>query len=207
MYEQVKQVVLESGLWDDGRESSHGFILSPGVYELSQEKQNELEAIGLALYDCLTGLGNLMVGVHARNNGNHLYGMMARILKTGIPTIYHDLMALHPDYVPSICKVDIMESDSGNFFIAEIDGHNKHGLGYSILAARIRDAVMPKARAFPGVAVIIAQEMECRGQSHIALLYADQEKFYLPEFRVLKSELARLGIELTIVAESDTRIE
>lgn len=209
MYEQVRQVVLESGLWDDGRELSHGFILSPSVYVVPQAKRNELQEIGFALYDCLAGLGDLMADAcHTRNNGNHLYGMITRILRTGIPAIYHDLMVLHPDRVPSICKVDIMESDDGNFFIAEIDGHNKHGLGYSILGARIRDAVvMPQNHRFPGVAAIIAQEVKHRGEDSIILLYADQERFYLPEFRILESELARLGVELTVVAESDTQIE
>ena len=78
--------------------------------------------------------------------------MIVKVLHTGVPAIYHDIMLLNPSSAPSICKVDIMESESGEFRIAEIDGHNKHGLGYSTLAARIRHAVMPDAKAFPGVA-------------------------------------------------------
>jgi len=103
--------------------------------------------------------------------------------------------------------VDIMESESGEFRIAEIDGHNKHGLGYSTLTARIRRAIMPEAKAFPGVAMTLAKEIQRRGENSVVLLYADQERFYLPEFRILQAELATHGVEVGVVAESEVRIE
>lgn len=204
MYEKVKRVVLDSGLWDKGRMSSHGFILSPSVYQVSLEKLGELEAIGLALRDCLAGLGQIAMEVSdPRKSHNHVCGMIARALRTGVPAIYHDIMLLNPGSVPSICKVDIMESEDGNFRIAEIDGHNKHGLGYSTLAARIRRAVEPQAYAFPGVAATLAEEIKRRGESSAVLLYADQERFYLPEFHILQTELANHGINLLIFAEKE----
>lgn len=45
MYEQVRQAVRDSGLWDNGREASHGFVLSPSVYEVPQEKRDEIETL------------------------------------------------------------------------------------------------------------------------------------------------------------------
>lgn len=133
--------------------------------------------------------------------------MIAKALRTGVPAIYHDIMLLNPSSAPSICKVDIMESVDGEYRIAEIDGHNKHGLGYSTLAARIRRAVMPEAKAFLGVAATLAQEVKRRGENDIVLLYTDQERFYLPEFRILQAELATHGVEVVVVAESDVRVE
>lgn len=208
--EAIEQVVFESGLWRaGGGKATHGFILSPSVYEVSQEKREELEAIGAALYDCLAGLGR--IAAIARNpqlGHGHTWGMIARVLRTGVPKIYHDIMVLNASSVPSICKVDIMESGEGNFRLAEIDGHNKHGLGYSTLTARIRRAIMPEAQTFPGVATILAKEMERRGESgRLVLLYADQERFYLPEFRILQNELATLGINLVVIAENDASVE
>lgn len=208
MYEQVRQVVRDSGLWDNGREASHGFLLSPSVYEVSQNKRNELEAIGAALHNCLAGIGRIAaIAFNPKLGHGATWGMIAKVLRTGIPSIYHEIMLVNPSRVPTICKVDIMESESGELRIAEIDGHNKHGLGYSTLAARIRKAVMPDAKAFPGVATTLASEIKRRGENSVVLLYADQERFYLPEFRILQTELATHGIEVVVVAESEVRVE
>jgi len=208
MHEQIRRVVRDSGLWDNGRESSHGFILSPDVYKLPSNKRNELETIGAALHDCLAGLGRIAaIALNPKLNHSATWGMIARILRTGVPTVYHDIMSLYPSGTPSVCKVDIMESESGEFRIAEIDGHNKHGLGYSTLAARIRRALMPDAKHFPGVAATLACEVERRGENSVALIYADQERFYLPEFRILQDELAAHRVEVVVIAESDARVK
>ncbi len=208
MYEQVRQVVLDSGLWNNGGISRYGFVLSPSVYEVSPEKREELEALGAALYDCLAGLGRIMaIASTPQFSHSNTWRMIARALSTGVPKIYDDLISFRPSNVPSICKVDIMESQDGNLRIAEIDGHNKHGLGYSTLAARIRRVVMPEAQAFPGVASAIAKEAARRGENTIVLLYAYEERFYLPEFHILQAELADLDLELVVIAESDTSVE
>ena len=208
MYQQIRQVVLESGLWDNDRELSHGFILSPSVYEVPRGKRNELEAIGVALHECLAGLGRIAaIAFSPKLSYSSRWRTIAKVLYTGVPAIYRDIMLLNPGRVPSICKVDIMESDEGHYRIAEIDGHNKHGLGYSTLAARIRRAIMPQAEAFPSVTKTLVEEIKRRGQTSLVLLYADQERFYLPEFCILRSELAGHGIEVVVVAESDVRID
>lgn len=208
MYEQVRQIVLDSGLWDNRRMSSHDFVLSPSIYEVSQERRDELEAIGAVLHNCLAGLGRIAaIAFNPKLGTSTTWGMIARALRTGVPKIYHDIMLLNPSSVPSICKVDFMESADGNYRIAEIDGHNKHGLGYSTLTARIRRALMPEAQAFSGVATTLAKEVQRRGESNAVLLYADQERFYLPEFRILQDELASLVVELVVIAENDVQIQ
>ena len=206
-HEKVRQVVLDSGLWDNGRASSHGFILSPSVYEVSQQKREELDAIGGALHDCLAGIGRIaVIAFNPKLAHSSTWGMIKKVLHTGVPAVYHDIMLQNPGTVPCICKVDIMESSEGEYRIAEIDGHNKHGLGYSTLTARIRRAMMPEAKSFPSVAVTITEEIKRRDKSSAVMLYADQERFYLPEFCIFKSELAVHGIELIVIAESDVRI-
>ncbi len=208
MYEQVRQVVLDSGLWNNGGTSRYGFVLSPSVYEVSPEKREELEVLGAALHDCLAGLGRIAAIAFNPKLGYSLtWRMITKALHIGVPAVYHDIMLLNPSRTPSICKVDIMESQDGNFRIAEIDGHNKHGLGYSTLAARIRKVLMPETQAFPGVASTLAKEAARRGENTIVLLYADEERFYLPEFRILQAELATHGIKVVVVAESDVRVE
>lgn len=207
MRKQIKQIILDSNLWNNGGMASHKFILSPDVYKVSLENQNKLETIAMALYDCMAGLGRIItIAFSPRLSHGATWGMIARTLRTGIPSVYHEIMLLNPSRVPSICKVDFMESVDGNYRIAEIDGHNKHGLGYSTLAARIRRAIMPKARVFPGVAQLLSKEIKRRNEDSIVLLYADQERFYLPEFRILQSELVNFGIKLVIVAENNVQI-
>lgn len=204
MYEQVRQIVLDSGLWNDGRISSHGFILSPSIYKIAPGKRAELEAIGIALRECLSGLGRIMsIACDPKLGRNRTWGMIARAFRTGIPAIYHDVLTLNPGNTPSICKVDVMESIEGSYQIAEIDGHNKHGLGYSVLAARIRKVIIPEAQTFPGVALALSEEIVRRGKSDATLLYAEQERFYLPEFHILQNELSTLGVKLRVVAEND----
>jgi hypothetical protein len=178
------------------------------VYEVPLDKRDELEAIGAALHDCLAGIGRIAaIAFNPKLGHSATWGMIVKVLHTGVPTIYHDIMLLNPSSTPSICKVDIMESESGEFRIAEIDGHNKHGLGYSTLGARIRKAVMPDAKAFPGVAATLALEIKRRSENSVVLLYADQERFYLPEFRILQTELSTHGVEVVVVAESDVCVE
>lgn len=208
MYDQIKKIVTNSGLWDDGRIDSHRFLLSPSVYLISQEKKDALEKLGAAMHDCLSGLGRIAAIAH---NPLLAHGTtwrtIVRVLRTGVPSIYRDIMLLNPGSVPGICKVDLMESDDGNLRIAEIDGHNKHGLGYSALTAEIRKTIAPEASVFPGVAASIAREMKRREKTRAVLLYADQERFYLPEFRILQSALATAGTELLILGEKDARIQ
>ena len=70
--EVVEQVVRESGLWDGERRTSHGYILSPDLYEISQEQNAELEALGIALQDCLAGFGEIAAVAHDPKLGNTL---------------------------------------------------------------------------------------------------------------------------------------
>ncbi|MBI3120015.1 MAG: hypothetical protein HYZ08_00190 [Candidatus Kerfeldbacteria bacterium] len=154
----------------------------------------------------MAGLGRILA-IASNPNLIHsaTWGMIGKVLRTGIPVQYHEIMLMHPSRTPSILKVDLMETTEG-FRIAEIDGHNKHGLGYSTLAARIRRAVMPDAEVFSGVAAALAAEVRRRGENRVVLLYARQEQFYLPEFRILQAELQRLGVELVVVEEQEVRM-
>lgn len=204
MYEPIRKTVIDSGLWSEGTVTNHHFILSPSVFEVTLDKAQELEKIAQALHDCLADLGRLAaIAFNSKISHGPAWGMIAKIMHTGVPAIYHDIMLINPGRVPSICKVDFMESFDGALRIAEIDGHNKHGLGYSTLAARMRRVVQPGAKAFPGVAKDLAAEIKRRKENKAVLLYADQERFYLPEFRIIQAELAGLGIDLLIIAESE----
>lgn len=202
--EVIEQVVLESGLWDQGRRASHGFVLSPSVYEVSSAQQQDLDKMALALHECLAGVGRIAtIAGNSQIGHTHTWQMIRRVLNTGVPKRYEQLMLHRPGRVPVVCKVDLMEDPDGHYWIAEIDGHNKHGLGYSTLAAQIRSVIAPDRQTYPGVAKTIAKDMKRRRKSRLVLLYGDQERFYLPEFGVLQNELAGHGIELIVVSEID----
>lgn len=205
MYQEVKDVVLQSGLWNGCGERTHGFILSPDVYELQSATVADLEKVGRALFDCLIGLGRIAtIAQDPRLGRGWIWSMISRALRTGVPSSYHSLQVLDPNAAPGICKVDFMESEDGNFRIAEIDGHNKHGLGYSTLAARMRNAAAPGRKYLPGVAKLIAKECVRREASQVFLLYADQERFYLPEFAIFREEIRKFGIDLVVISEMES---
>lgn len=207
-YTDVEQVVQESGLWH-GTGENYRFLPSPAVYTLTGEQRKELEKLGVALRESLGGLGRIFaIASQSQFAYGKTWGMVLRSLRTGVPKNYHHLACLHAGRTPAICKVDLMEGVDGRFYIAEIDGHNKHGLGYSTLGARCRRLIAPDAQTFPGVANVIAVETKRlnRGVGDLVLLYADQERFYLPEFRILREELKHHGVELTVVAESELEL-
>lgn len=208
--EVIEKTVLDSGLWTGNQKSTHGFILSPDVYVLARVRQKELEQITLALYDCLVGLGRIAaMTVNPKIAAGRTWGMIKRVLRTGIPRSYRDIQTLYPGFLPYICKVDFIEGIDGQFWIVEIDGYNKHGLGYSTLAARIAKIIQPKARTFPGVAKIISEAVkELKSKNNeLVLLYANQERFYLPEFSILQEELNKQGINLFVTSEDELKIK
>lgn len=208
MYSKLTAVVSESGIWNDARSESHGFLLSPSVYQITEGKHQELRLLGSALYDCLLGLSHIAVIAYDSSlNYGGAWLLARRVFSTGVPKVYQELQGTNVRHIPKLLKVDLMVDQNGNFKIAEIDGHNKHGLGYSTLGLRFREVLYPNARAFPGVVKTLALEVKRLGHTEIKLLYADQEQFYVPEFEVAKQEFSKHGVECMVVSEMDTSEE
>lgn len=203
--EQLEKFVDDSGLWAGGG-TNYRFLLSPDVYFLKATQAEALEGLGRSLFNVLGGLGRIRATASIPNLAFGVtWGMIEKALRVGIPEFYHELGGIKPSCVPSVCKVDLMQGIDGGFHIAEIDGHNKHGMGYSTLAAGLRDICAPGAGTFPGVATRIARvvkELNAE-RANLFLLYADQERFYLPEFVILAKELIKHGVAVKISAESE----
>lgn len=205
MYSKLTRVISESGIWNGSRKESHAFLLSPSVYQITEAQHNELRKLGFALYDCLMGLSHIAVIAYDQSlNYRRMWLLARRVFSTGVPHIYRELQGMNIQHIPKLLKVDLMVNQDGNFKIAEIDGHNKHGLGYSTLGLRFREALYPQAKSFPGTVKILAEELKRLGYTEIKLLYADQERFYVPEFEVARQEFSRHGINCIVVSEMDT---
>jgi hypothetical protein len=203
----LEQLVVDSGLWAGGRRETHGFLLSPDVYRLTDSQHRELVELGPALESALVAFGRMAAfAADPRNYHSRTWGKLKRIFRTGIPDLYREIQLLGPDRIPRVLKVDLMETADGTYQIAEIDGHNKHGLGYSTLGARLRQMVAPGEPALAGAARMIADELSAAGESELLLLYGDQERFYLPEFRVFAAEMAGLGIDVVVASELDCSV-
>lgn len=204
MHSKLAAVITESGLWSGARKESHAFLLSPSVYQITEVQCQELRALGFALHDCLLGLSHIAVIAYDQNlNYGGAWLLARRVFSTGVPKIYQELQGMNISHVPKLLKVDLMVDQNGNFKIAEIDGHNKHGLGYSTLGLRFREALHPQEKAFPGTVKTLAAEMHRLGHTEIKLLYADQERFYVPEFEVARQEFSRHGVNCVVVSEMD----
>ena len=202
MHSKLKTVIDESGIWNGSRKESHSFLLSPSVYEVTEAQCQELSKLGHALYDCLLGLSHIAVIAYDSSlNYGGAWNFARKVFSTGVPKIYQELQGINVRHIPKLLKVDLMIDQNGSFKIAEIDGHNKHGLGYSTLGLRFRKALYPKAKGFPGAVKTLAEEVKRMGHAELKLLYSDQEQFYVPEFEVAKQEFHRNGIDCKIVSE------
>ncbi len=204
----IEQIVLESGLWNGDRRKTHQFLLSPNVYEVTEAKKKVLESIGFVLEDCLVGLSRIAtIATDPHLSSGKAWDMIAKTFRVGIPKIYSDLIGLKPKQIPLICKVDLLEDTDGNYFLAEIDGHNKHGMGYTTLFARIRKVISPQASSFQGVTYTVAERIKEKGFSEIVFLYSERERFYYPEFQIFKSELLKEhGINVVLVSENEVEV-
>lgn len=200
---QLEQVVADSGLWNSGQEN-YKFVLSPDVFRLSCAQKQEVEELGTSLQECLSGLGRIAaIAATPTLSSCEMWGRIGRILRVGLPSLYNGLATIRPGRTPTICKVDIMEDNQSHLHVAEIDGHNKHGLGYSTLGQRFRKLCFPKAQAFPGVAVALAKAVKAQNpkSANLVVLYADQERFYDPDFRILQQEMQKYGVQVNVVPE------
>ncbi len=204
MYQELHYVAQKSEIWRGERKHSHAFLLSPSVYRITREQEQELQQLGFALYDCLLGLSQIAVIAYDRSLNYHgAWTLARRVFSSGVPKIYQELQGMHVRRIPRLIKVDLMVDHAGRFRIAEIDGHNKHGLGYSTLARQFRNAVEPDASGLPGAVALIAAEMQRLGHRTIKLLYADQERFYVPEFEIAQEALREHGMDCVIMPEME----
>ncbi len=205
MYNKLTTVISESGIWSGIRRESHAFLLSPSVYQITETQRQELDKLGSALYDCLLGLSHIAVIAYDQSlNYGRAWLLARRVFSTGVPKVYRELQGMNVKHISKLLKVDLMVDQNGNFRIAEIDGYNKHGLGYSTLGLRFREALYPQAKSFPGTVKTLAVEVRRLGHTEIKLLYADQERFYVPEFEVARQEFAKHGVNCMVVSEMDT---
>lgn len=208
-FNALKEVVQQSGLWHGGREETHRFLLSPDVFQLTTAQRQELEKLGQALFDVMGNLSHMATCVKGgRYCGNGGWGTFRRIMSSGVPRKYQQLQKLNSDDIPQMLKVDIMMGEDGSFRIAEIDGHNKHGMGYSTLGARFRQAMMPSAAGLPGTVASVADFIKRRYRSdRVMFLHSHFERFYIPEFEIAAAEFARHGVNCQVVSEHNLKPE
>lgn len=160
LHEKLLQVMDESKLWEGSQRHSHGFLLSPDVYHVSDEHQKQLEKLCPALNECLSGFGRLVAIAQtpefARTDTMKLINTVANV---SAPSYYRDAQSRKPSSLPVVCKCDLMDATDGTLKIAEIDGINKHGFGYGALVNRLRDAIHDYSpdNCYPGIAHTIAQ--------------------------------------------------
>lgn len=204
MYKILNSIISESGIWNGSRKESHAFLLSPDVYEITETQHHELSKLGIALFDCLKGLSHIGVIAHDSTlNYKGSWMFMRQVFSTGVPKIYQELQGMNVKHIPKLLKVDLMIDQNGKFKIAEIDGHNKHGIGYSTLALRFREALYPDSKSLPGTVNVLSQEVKRLGYNEVKLFYADQERFYVPEFNIVKQEFNKYGINCLVVSEME----
>jgi hypothetical protein len=204
----LQSVAKESGIWNGSRKQSHAFLLSTSVYQITKIQKNELVKLGIALHDCLLGLSHIaVIAYDSILNYNGTWAYIRKVFSTGVPRFFDELQGLNVKDIPRLLKVDLMINQFGEFKIAEIDGHNKHGLGYSTLAMNFRKALLEDVDALPGVVQTLSEEIVRLGYSNLKLFYADQDRFYVPEFEIARNEFSKHGISCQLIFEMDCKKE
>jgi hypothetical protein len=191
VFEQIRQVVLSSGVWNGKQAETHKFVLTPSVYELSVARAAELRALTHAIAVALKEIDQLMVvQVHPA-------------LRAHIPTIDLDLLDVEPGVGPGIFKFDVIEGVDGRWYVPEIDTRVIQNWGVGILTERIRQVVMPCAEAISDMVGGVAREFHrMGGDGTLYLIYPDVERFYKPYFLVVKAVLAEFNIQLEVIHEN-----
>lgn len=205
MYQKLSAVVDQSGIWSGPRKESHAFLLSPSVYRITASQREELTRLGYAIRDCLAGLSHIaVIAYDAELNYRGAWILARQVFSSGIPRIYQGLQGMNVRHIPALLKVDLLVDREGRFRIAEIDGHNKHGLGYSSLALRCREVSHPDAETLPGTVRLLSEEVRRLGYRTIKIFYGNQERFYVPEFEIARQEFAKHGIDCVLKSEADS---
>ncbi|OGY27411.1 MAG: hypothetical protein A3F33_01355 [Candidatus Woykebacteria bacterium RIFCSPHIGHO2_12_FULL_43_10] len=206
--DDLEEIVEGSGLWSVGNRLTHGFVLSPDVYRLDMARRIELEKLSAAIHDCLRGLSRVAcISNHGTLGTSRAWAHIASVCRAGLPKQYSEIAFSNPHQYPLICKVDLLEGTDEKFYIVEIDAHNKHGMGYATLAARMRAFIAEHgATTFPGVAPMMAGAITGKGHSEMFLVWAKHEKFYVPEFHVFREEMEKLGVRVRLVSEPDAPV-
>lgn len=208
MKKLLKTVISESGIWSGSKKQSHEFLLSTSVFEITKIRKKELMALGFALYECLLGLSHMaVIAYDSVLNYGGTWSFIRNVFSSGVPKIFQELQGLNVRDIPRLLKVDFMINNLGEFKIAEIDGHNKHGLGYSTLAMNFRKAMCENGVGLPGVVATLAQEISRLGYTQIKLFYADQDRFYIPEFEIASREFVKHGITCSLISEMDCSLD
>ncbi len=201
---KLQSVIDTSGIWRGERARTHKFLLSPSVYRITAAQRRELEGLGVALNECLRGLSHIAVVAHDQSaNHRGMWMKIRRVFTTGVPSVYHEFHGMRIRDIPRLLKLDLMVDNEGRFRIAEIDGHNKHGVGYSTLAMRFRDALYPGSTTLPGVVKLIAEDAKRMKQEVVKIFYADQERFYIPEFEIAQREIESHGVKCRLFSEME----
>lgn len=204
MYEQLRRVITDSGIWAGDRLRTHRFLLSPSVFTISKDQHEELERLGWAIRECQLGLSHIATIAHdMKLNYRHGWMTVRRVCCAGVPKQYYRYQERDIRSIPSLLKVDLILGSNGRFIIGEIDGHNKHGVGYSSLCAQLRTVACSDKKPLPGVISLLAHEVKRLGKGRLKLLYGDQERFYLPEFEIAKTQLEKHGVGCVVVSETD----
>ena len=205
---RLQSVIDASGLWRGERAQTHKILLSPSVHRITESQRAGLESLGVALGECLRGLSHIAV-IAYEQSANHrgTWAKIRQIFSTGVPRIYHQFQAIRIRDIPRLLKLDLMVDTEGQFRIAEIDGHNKHGVGYSTLGMKFRDVLSSGSTTLPGVAKLIAEDARLMKHSEVKIFYADQERFYIPEFEIAQREIESHGVGCRLFSEMEATTE
>lgn len=208
-YARLFDAVAATGLWDNDRHlGPHRFRLAPLNYHLTTECRDQLNELSAALYDVFGGISQMMAEAHKQRQHGGPKGALREVslgLRRSAP--YFRIDHVWPLDLPALCKTDLVVGIDGHLWIAEADATNPRSLGNAIVRRRLSETIAPQAARLQGIVSHLVSTLELQGASELLFLYADRQRFYAPEFRVVQAALAEFGIDLVVKSEHEVVAE
>ena len=204
MYKELNRLMVESGIWIGNRRETHGFLLSPEPYVISKGHKAQLESIALALNICLRGLSRIFaIAADPILGSPRWWRNLGNLMKIQVPDYFNSVMGMHPDAIPFLSKIDLVEDTEGKLWIVEIDAGNPRALGFSHFFTSLIPNPRVSGQPFPGVLNPMLQVVRNQ-DGKLTCLLSERERWYLPWVEVLIQALKNQGLEeMEVVLERD----
>ena len=203
-YQDLLELVAQTGIWNGSATDPHQFVLSPFTYEISEGRLNTLNEFSRNLHACMhTVTRAVAIGENQSLGAGTVFGDFAKATKAGTP---YNLPTLYPNRIPFLCKVDMVEDEDGSLRAVEIDATNPRSWGYSILGRQLAQAIKPEAKLLPGVVNLLTNFGPIKKLGAITFLYGHTQRFYLPEFLLFAKSMRQAGVDVKVACETEVTV-
>ncbi len=201
-YDALRAFYKRSGYWaTEYLAQRNACVLSPCVYVVSSAQQVQLQELGKSVYanvqDIATRLATYAVHPPRSRDEQELLSIAHRNARQLVrPCDMRDAS------IPPVIKVDMVQDEGGNYFVAEADVYNPRGLGFNAFFEKQLMALLPDVSTHPFLEWMADQLHAFAPHGSMTMIVSDYERYYASSFMILADALAEKHFSLRVVYES-----